>query len=377
MVRPMPFPPLLLIPGPVTTHPDVRAAAAQDYAPWDNEFRALVVRVRQRLLTIAAAGSDEHIVLPLQGCGHFGMEAAIRSFLPPGGKLLVPATGSYAERIVRLAHEAGRVPVALPVPAGTRAEPAQVREALRADPTISHLALVYSETSTGIVHDAPALARAAGELDRRVLIDAVSAFGAFPLDLAALPMVDAAVFTSNKCLEGLPGLVLIAARIDRLEAGKGAAGSWSFDLADIAQTALRAPGAFRFTPPAQTLAALDVALGLFEREGRAARLARYSANMREMVTGVRALGLRPCLPTDVQGPVILNVHAPSDPIWNLQRFVDALKARGVVISNFHNTPFPSFRVGCIGAIGVNDIRRAVAAMGDALDELGVRDRRAA
>ena len=59
--------------------------------------------------------------------------------------------------------------------------------------------------------------------------------------------------------------------------------------------------------------------------------------MRTLYDGVRGLGLAPYLPPEVQGPIIVNVHAPADPAWDLQRFVDALKARGVLISNFYNT----------------------------------------
>jgi 2-aminoethylphosphonate-pyruvate transaminase len=84
----------LLIPGPVSTHPDVRAAAAQDYAPWDTDFRPLNVAVRARLLMVANATPGEHATLPLQGCGHFAMEAAIRTFVPRGGRVLIPATGA-------------------------------------------------------------------------------------------------------------------------------------------------------------------------------------------------------------------------------------------------------------------------------------------
>jgi 2-aminoethylphosphonate-pyruvate transaminase len=73
----------------------------------------------------------------------------------------------------------------------------------------------------------------------------------------------------------------------------------------------------------------------------------------------------------------VNVHAPADPAWNLQRFVDALKARGVLISNFYNTPTPSFRVGCIGAFMPDDMRRAVKAIAEALNELGIKQRKAA
>ncbi len=363
----------LLIPGPVSTQPAVRAAAAQDFAPWDNDFRPLNVDIRARVLRIAGTDEALHATLPLQGCGHFAVEAALRTFVPNGGRVLIPATGAYADRAIRLAKEAGFDVVTLPVGENERADPAALGATLLADKTISHVVLVYSETGSGIIHDVPALAEAAGRAGRRVIVDAVSAFGALPLDLRALPMVDAAVFTANKCLEALPGLAFAVARIDRLDACQGQARSWSLDLADIYQHALRVGwGSFRFTPPAQVLAAFQVALDLYDAEGgRPARLARYSANMRVLYDGVRRLGLRPYLPPAMQGPVVVNVHAPEHPAWSLQGFVDALKSRGYLISNFYNTEKPSFRVGCIGAITPEDMQGAVAAMGAALSELGV------
>lgn len=369
---------LLLIPGPVTTHDAVRDAAAQDHAPWDNEFRALVARLRTRIRDIANGRDGEHTGLTLQGCGHFAMEAACRTFVPEGGRILLPKTGQYADRIERLATECGRVVVRLPVVEDQFADPQALRAALAADETISHVALVYSETSTGIVHDVPGLAAVAGEAGRRVIVDAVSAFGALPFDLGALPMVDAVCCTTNKCLEGLPGAALIVARIDRLEACVGQARSWSFDLADMHRHYSRDPGAFRFTPAAGVIAGFDVALDLLDAEGgRAARLARYTTNMRTLYEGVQALGLRPYLPREVQGPIVVNVHAPPDANWDLQVFVDGLKARGILISNFYNTPAPSFRVGCIGAITPEDMRRALAAMDATLADMGIRARQAA
>jgi 2-aminoethylphosphonate-pyruvate transaminase len=368
----------LLIPGPVTTHPDVRAALAQDIAPWDNDFRAVYARTIERVLAVAHGIPGQHAALVLQGCGHFIVEAALRTFLPPGGRILIPATGAYADRMTRLAREAGREPVALPMPGDRRVDPAAVEAALAADPSITHLGLIYSETGTGVVHDVPAVAEIAGRLGRRVLVDAVSAFGAFPFDIGRLPMVDGVMFTSNKCIEGAPGLSFAVCAVDRLAASAGQAGSWSFDLADIHMMQKRSPGAFRFTPPAQVLAAFARALDFYEAEGQAARLARYTENMHVLYDGVRALGLAPCLPLEVQGPVIVNFHAPEDPAWDLQKFVDALKRRGFVISNFYNTPFPSFRIGCIGAITPDDMRAAVGAIGEAMAEIGVNlQRRAA
>jgi len=367
---------LLLIPGPVTTRPAVRAAMAQDIAPWDNSFRDFMTRLRDRMLPLAGVGADTHATLCLQGCGHFITEAAIRTFVKPGGKLLVPMTGAYADRMIHLAREAGRVPVEMEIDATSPAPPEAITRALAADPAISHVGLVYSETGTGVIHDAPAIGAAVRAAGRRMILDAVSAFGALPLDLSAQPEIDTVVFTSNKCIEALPGMGFAITRIDSAEAAAGNAGSWSFDLSDIlTHTRRSGPGSFRFTPPAQVLSAFDVALDLYEAEGgQPARLARYRANASTLYDGVLSLGLTPWLSRTIQGPIVMNVHAPNDANWNLQRFVDLLKARGVLISNFFNTPTPTFRIGCIGAISPPDMLYVAAAMGSALDRMGIKTR---
>ncbi len=300
------------------------------------------------------------------------MEAACRTFLPPGGRLLVPKTGQYADRLERLAIEIGRVVTPMPVQDGSRVDSASLDAALTADPTISHVALVYSETATGIIHDVPALARVAGAHGRRVIVDAVSAFGALPFDLSSLPMVDSVAFTTNKCIEGLPGASFTVARKDRLAASVGNAGSWSFDLSDLDAHYAKAPGSHRFTPAAGAIAAFDVALDLFDAEGgQPARLARYTENMHVLRAGVQRLGLSPSIPATVQGPIVFNVDAPADPNWDLQGFVDRLKGRGVVISNFYNTVQPSFRLGCIGAITPDDMRRVVDAIDATLTDMNI------
>jgi 2-aminoethylphosphonate-pyruvate transaminase len=368
---------LLLTPGPVTTRPEVRQALTHDIAPWDDEFCDLVVRLRQRLLVLAGGVAERHAILPLQGCGHFITEAALRTFVPPGGRILIPATGAYADRMIRLAREAGRVPVPLPLGVTEATDPDAVARALAADPTLSHVGMVYSETGSGMVHDIQAVGTVARAAGRRMIIDAVSAFGALPLDLMAMPEVDAAVFTINKCLEALPGVAFAVARIDRLLACAGNAGSWSFDLSSIYDHGVHAGwGSFRFTPPAQILAALNIALNFLDAEGLSGRLTRYTANMHILYDGLRDLGLTPWLPPERQGPVIVNVGAPADPAWDLQVFVDALKRHEILISNFYTTPSPTFRVGCIGAITPDDMVGVVQAIDHVLREIGITRREA-
>jgi 2-aminoethylphosphonate-pyruvate transaminase len=372
--------PILLIPGPVHTRPEVKAAMAQDIAPWDPAFRAIYQRVRERLVPVAGGDPATHIALPLAaGCGHLMLEACLRGFVRGEAGVLVPNNGDYGERLLRLARECGRRVVDLPVAEGEVADPEAVRAALRADAAISHVAVVYSETGAGVVNPVPAIARVAAEEGRKIIVDAVSALGALPFALTDHPNCDAVVFTANKCLEGMPGLGLCVARIDRVRAGAGGAGSWCLDLADLLrQTEERGFGSIRFTPAAQAIAALDVALGFFEAEGRAARLARYVANARVIHEGFAAIGLAPFLPWTKQGPVIVNALQPiDDPRWDLQAFVRALRARGYVMSNFSSTHVPTIRVSAIGAYGPEEMARAVAALGGALEDLGVRVRRAA
>ena len=363
----------LLIPGPVSTHADVRAALAQDFAPWDNDTMPMIAGVRDRVLAIAGGVRGQHAALMLPGCGHYGIEAAIRTFLPPGGRILIPDTGPYAGRMTRLTNEAGRVAVPLPVPQDRPIDPAEIAAALAADPDIGHIGILHSETGSGVIHDPAAIGAVARALGRRTIVDSVSAFGALPLNLLDQPEIDAIIFSSNKCFEGLPGIVFAVAPVGRLEACAGQAGSWSFDLADIYQHDLQGlPGSFRFTPPIQIIAAFAVALDRFEAEGgQPARLARYTSNMRTFYAGMLDLGLTPMLAPEHQGPIVVNIHAPAHPAWNLQRFVDALKQRGFLISNFHNTPEPSFRVGCIGAITPADMAEAVKMIGRALLGIGV------
>ena len=363
---------IFLTPGPVQTRPETRAAMAIDIAPWDRDFGPEYAAIRERVRDIAGGVEGVHATLPLQGAGHFLVEAAIRTFVPPGGRILVPSNGTYADRMMRLAREAGREPVALPVPDTRCVRAEEVAAALEADPGISHVCMVYSETGSGIVNDPAAVGAAVRAAGRRLILDAVSAFGALPFDLKAQPECDAVLFTSNKCLEGMPGIGFAVCPMDRARGQAGQAGSWCFDLGDVLKHAERQGwGSFRFTPPVQALHAFAVALDLYAAEGgQAARLARYAENMRVLRAGAEALGLVPYLDAEHQGPIILTLHQPETPGFTLQGFVEALKRRGVLISNFFTTQSPTIRIGCIGAVTPDDMQVALRAMGEALEELG-------
>jgi 2-aminoethylphosphonate-pyruvate transaminase len=363
--------PFLLTPGPLTTAVETRQAMLLDWGSWDRDFIDLTASVLRDLRRIACAG-DTHVCVPLQGSGTFAVEAALGTLVPRGGKVLVPSNGAYCQRIVRILGCIGREAVALPFAESEPVDPAAVEEALAVDPQIGHVALVHCETGTGILNPMAEVASVVAANGRRLIVDAMSSFGAIPIDAATMPF-DALVSASGKCLEGVPGVGFVVARRDALEACEGNSRSLAMDLHDQ-WVYLEKTGQWRFTPPTHVVAALRRALDLHASEGgQPARLRRYTANCAELIGGVRSLGLRTFLDDAVQAPIIVTCHAPRDPAYRFADFYAAVKRRGFVIYPGKLTAVDTFRVGCIGAIDRTVMRAAVDAIADAFVQMGVRD----
>jgi 2-aminoethylphosphonate-pyruvate transaminase len=279
--------------------------------------------------------------------------------------------GAYGERIATIAARAGRRVVRVDHDETSPVDPARIAAALADDPGLSHVAVVYCETTTGVRNPVDAVADVVAAHGRRLLVDAMSAFGALPL--TGRDPIDAVAASSNKCLEGVPGLGLVIARSAAIAATAGHCASVSLDLYDQWRR-LEFDGQFRFTPPTHVIAALDATLDQHAAEGGVAgRGARYQRNCDTLVAGLRDLGFALLLPDAVQAPIIVTVRQPSDPAWHFQRFYDALVARGFAIYPGKLTTAETFRVGCIGQVFPADLERFLAAVREILAEQGVTE----
>jgi len=88
---------------------------------------------------------------------------------------------------------------------------------------------------------------------------------------------------------------------------------------------------------------------------------------------MREMGFETLVPDALQAPIIATFHMPADPRFDFQRFYDALRQRGFVIYPGKLTVADSFRIGCIGRIGAKQMKDALAAIRETLDEMGVVD----
>jgi len=260
--------------------------------------------------------------------------------------------------------------VVLPLDEREPSNPERIDAALAADPAITHVAQVHCETGTGILNPLHEIAATVANRGRRLIIDAMSSFGAIPIDARTLNF-DGLITASGKCLEGVPGMGMVIARRTALETSANNSASLVMDLLDQWQY-LQKTGQWRFTPPTHVLAALRAALDQFLAQGgQPARLARYTENCDALVSGMRALGLKTFLPDALQAPIIVTFHAPPDPKYDFAEFYRRVRERGFILYPGKLTTVETFRVGCIGAIGPGILRDAVAAIGDALRDMGV------
>ena len=360
---------ILLTPGPLTTSEAVRRAMLRDWGSRDQAFIAMTARIRARLAVLAHA-ADSHVCVPVQGSGTFAVEATLGTLVPRDGKALICVNGAYGRRMARICEVIGRAHAVYETAEDTPPDAARIAALLAEDPAISHVAVVHCETTSGIVNPVEDIARTVAAAGRRLIVDAMSSFGALPLDAAALG-AEAVVASANKCLEGAPGLGYAIIEKGALAAAAGNAPSLSLDLHDQSEYMART-GQWRFTPPTHVLAALDAALDAHEAEGgTAARGARYANNCRVLVEGLRALGFETFLPDALQAPIIVTVRMPGDPKFEFQRLYDELAAQGIVLYPGAVTQEKSFRIGCIGQVFEDDMRRALAAIEAAVAGMGV------
>ncbi len=352
---------LLLTPGPLTTSDATRAAMDRDWGSRDGAFIALSEGIRTRLAALAGV-ADTHVAVPVQGSGTFAVEAAVGTLVPRDGKLLVLVNGSYGRRIAAMASRLGRLGSVLEVPEDQVIDPAAVAAALAADPALTDVALVHCETTSGLLNPLAPIAAVVRAAGRRLIVDAMSSFGAVPIDGAATPFT-ALVGSANKGLEGVPGLGYVIAETAHLARCEGNSVSISLDVWEQWR-GFETTRQWRFTPPVQVVAALSAALDQLAAEGGiAARHARYQANCDLLVSGMRDHGFETYIEPAIQAPVIVTFRIPPGGWFSFDRFYGFLASRGVVIYPGKLTQAPSFRIGCIGAIGPADIARALAAVG--------------
>lgn len=349
----------LLTPGPLTTTDTVKKEMMVDHCTWDDDYKKITQEIRNELLKLAHVDKSNYTVVLMQGSGTFGVESVLSSVVGEEDRLLIAANGAYGNRMEEIA-KLNKIPYVIykedydKIPSAEK-----IKKILKDDPKITHVSMVHSETTSGILNDIEAVAKVVKEAGKVFIVDAMSSFAGVDIDVEDLG-IDFLISSANKCIQGVPGFSFIICKRDELEKSKGKARTLSLNLYEQWET-MEIDGKWRFTSPTHVVLAFYKALKELQEEGGIPeRAKRYRENNELLIEKMRELGIKTYIDSKHQGPIITTFFYPEDSNFYFQDMYDFIKERGYAIYPGKVTEVDTFRIGNIGEIYREDILKVIS-----------------
>lgn len=346
----------LLTPGPLTTTETVKKEMLVDHCTWDDDYKSITQKIRKELLTLAHVEEPEYTTVLMQGSGTFGVESVVTSSVAKNDKILICENGAYGARMAQIAKQAGKKVVIYHEEYSRVPDAKKVKEYLDADPSITHVGMIHSETTSGILNDIEAVGKVVKEAGKTFIVDGMSSFAGVDIDVKAIG-IDFIISSANKCIQGVPGFSFIICKRSALMQCKGNCGSLSLDLYDQWET-MQKDGKWRFTSPTHVVLAFAKAIEELKQEGGIpARAKRYRENNQLLIKRMRSLGIETYINDAHQGPIITTFFTPKMDNFSFAEMYDYIKERGYAIYPGKVTDANTFRIGNIGEIYKEDIEK--------------------
>jgi len=360
---------VLLNPGPSTTTDSVKyAQVVADICPREMEFGKLIEDVANDL-TAFVADPAEYVTVMFGSSGTGADEAMISSCVPPDGNLLVVDNGSYGSRLAKMAEV---YKIKTTVFKSSTYEPIDIAKLENEFKTgkYSTFAIVYHETTTGLLNPLEVICPLAKKYGITTIVDAVSAYAGMPMDLNKLG-IDFSAATSNKHIQGMAGIGFVTCRKSELEKQK----SWPMrnyylNLYDQ-YTYFRETKQTRFTPPVQTFYSLRQAIIETKIETIEKRFERYSDCWKILVGAVNEIGLKMLVKEEHQSHFITAVLNPDTDKYRFEEFHDYARSFGFTIYPGKLGNIDTFRIANMGDIKAEEMKRFTGIMKEYMHGIGV------
>ena len=360
---------VLLNPGPSTTTDSVKyAQVVSDICPRESEFGELMEWCSKELTRFVA--KEDSYATVMFGCSGTGAdEAMISSCVPPGGKLLVVDNGSYGERLAKIA-KIYDIDMTVFKSSTYEALDAQKLENAFQSENYAALAIVYHETTTGLLNRLDILCPLAKKYGMITLVDAVSAYGGMPMDLEKLG-IDFMTCTSNKHIQGMAGIGFVVAKKSELEKQKDwPMRNYYFNLYDQYRYFLETKQT-RFTPPVQTFYALRQAIIETKQETIEKRFERYTACWNILTKALEEIGLKMLVKAELQSHFITAILIPETSEYSFTALHDHAKKAGFTIYPGKLGNIDTFRIANMGDIRPEEMERFTVLLREYMHSIGV------
>lgn len=360
----------LMIPGP-TPVPDavLEALSRSPLGHRTKDFSKILLAVSEQLKTLAAC--EDHVFL-LTGSGTAAMEAAIANVLSPGDQVLSLVCGVFGNRWAKIAASFGMQVDRLIVPPGEAITVQQLAERLEQDKgkQIKAVTLTHNETSTGVINNLPDLVSMIKKHGALAIVDAVTSFGAVPIDFSAWG-VDIMVAGSQKALMLPPGLAVIFCSQAAMKAADTAScPRFYLDLPAYAKSL--ANDTTPFTPNVSLVVALKTALDMIFAAGSECVYQRHERMKKALRAGLTGMGLSLLVPEAYASPTITAVLPPDGITPESVRRVMMERFQIRLADGQDELKGKIFRIGHMGYVFERDVLMTLACLEASLVDLGLR-----
>jgi len=282
---------VLLGPGPSNVHPRVmKAMLSPVLGHLDPDFVGIMEDIKKLLRLVFRTANE--ITFPVSGTGSAGMECVMANLIEEGDDVVVGAAGVFGGRLAEVADRMGAKVHKVEAQWGRIIEPDQIAQALSKIEKPKLVAIVHSETSTGIHQPLQEISKMTHLSGALFAVDGVTSLGCVPLEIDEWG-IDACYSCTQKGIGAPPGLAPVTFSPRAMEAvhkRKTKCRSWYFDVGLIEQY-WGPDRLYHHTAPITMNYAIYEALRIVVEEGLETRFKRHVANAAALVAGLKGMGV--------------------------------------------------------------------------------------
>jgi 2-aminoethylphosphonate-pyruvate transaminase len=361
---------VLLNPGPATTSDAVKyAQVVPDICPREQEFVDIMTGVREDLVKVVHGDPEKYSAVIFTGSGTIIQDVLVNSLVPEGKKICVVNNGAYSARMVEIAEYYHIPCVDLKFSSTELPDLAVVKEALEKDKDIAVVATVHHETGTGVLNPIKEIGQMAHDNDAIFVVDTISTYGLLPIDIEE-QNIDFLMSSAQKGLAAMTGASWTVGNIEEIKKTKDYPPRsyycnlfMQFDFFDRV-------GEMHFTPPVQTMYALQQAVKEYFEEGEQARWERLTRCWEAIHEGLAEMDLGTVIDKEIQGHLVVTVRAPEDGKFDFFKLHDYCFERGFTIYPGKMFGLQTFRLCNLGLITEKDIQDFFVVAKEAFQQMG-------
>lgn len=320
--------PKLFSPGPVMARDSARKALTHyDICHRSSEFEELFADTTAKINRLFKADDSYQSVI-ISGSGTSSNETVLSSIFTEGEKILLIRNGEFGNRLLQIIDKYN-IPLAdASFEWGKAPDLADIEKILAEDSAITKVAMVFHETSSGMINPVTEVGALCKKYNKIFYVDCVSAAAGEDIDVKAMN-ISIATSVSGKCVAAFPGAAFVCGKKALLEKLTPEMGKNVYlNLASHYQKAVnfnQTPN----TPNVNLIWALDAALTDILDEGLETQLLRYKECAGILRKGMKDMGLKFLLSEDEMANTVTSVFLPEDK--DLDKFLKKMEDAGYVV----------------------------------------------